>query len=115
MRGLIGSLRVWSRGALGLVGRTWLCGLWANERAWGLVCESPQRARGRASLTCGSIYTTLMVRVTSWVFRQRQGGRPEMEWTGARYADKPTVQVETWVEASPAGVWELVADIEVMP
>jgi hypothetical protein len=38
-----------------------------------------------------------------------------MEWTGARYADKPTVHVETWVEASPARVWELVSDIELMP
>ncbi len=38
-----------------------------------------------------------------------------MEWTGARYADNPTVQVETWIEASPERVWELVSDIELMP
>lgn len=38
-----------------------------------------------------------------------------MEWTGARYADKPTVQVETWINASPERVWELVSDIELMP
>lgn len=38
-----------------------------------------------------------------------------MEWTGARYADKPTVQVETWIDASPERVWELVSDIELMP
>jgi uncharacterized protein YndB with AHSA1/START domain len=38
-----------------------------------------------------------------------------MEWTGARYADKPTVRVETWIDASPRRVWELVSDIELMP
>ncbi|MFC7339880.1 SRPBCC family protein [Saccharopolyspora griseoalba] len=38
-----------------------------------------------------------------------------MEWTGARYADKPTVQVETWINASPERVWELVSEIELMP
>ena len=38
-----------------------------------------------------------------------------MEWTGARYADKPTVQVQTWIEASPERVWRIVADIEAMP
>jgi Polyketide cyclase / dehydrase and lipid transport len=38
-----------------------------------------------------------------------------MEWTGARYADNPTVQVQTWIDALPRGVWELVSDIELMP
>jgi uncharacterized protein YndB with AHSA1/START domain len=38
-----------------------------------------------------------------------------MEWTGARYADKPTVQVATWIDASPRRVWELVSDIQLMP
>ena len=38
-----------------------------------------------------------------------------MEWTGARYADKPTVEVRTWIDASPARVWELVSDIGLMP
>lgn len=38
-----------------------------------------------------------------------------MEWTGARYADKPNVQVQTWIDASPQRVWELVSDIELMP
>ncbi|MEV0226297.1 SRPBCC family protein [Streptomyces sp. NPDC050704] len=38
-----------------------------------------------------------------------------MEWTGACYADKPTVEVHTWIAASPAQVWTLVADIELMP
>jgi uncharacterized membrane protein len=38
-----------------------------------------------------------------------------MEWTGARYADKPAVEVRVWVSASPARVWELVSDIELMP
>jgi uncharacterized membrane protein len=38
-----------------------------------------------------------------------------MEWTGARYADNSTVQVQTWIDALPRGVWELVSDIELMP
>jgi uncharacterized membrane protein len=38
-----------------------------------------------------------------------------MEWTGARYADKPTVEVRTWIDAPPARVWELVSDIQLMP
>jgi len=38
-----------------------------------------------------------------------------MEWTGARYADKPTVEVRTWIDAPPARVWGLVADIGLMP
>jgi uncharacterized membrane protein len=38
-----------------------------------------------------------------------------MEWTGARYADKPTVEVRTWIDAPPARVWELVSDIGLMP
>ncbi|HUN31389.1 MAG TPA: SRPBCC family protein [Trebonia sp.] len=38
-----------------------------------------------------------------------------MEWTGARYADKPTVEVRTWIDAPPARVWELVANIGLMP
>jgi hypothetical protein len=38
-----------------------------------------------------------------------------VEWTGVRYADKPTVQVQTWIGASPRRVWEFVSDIELMP
>lgn len=38
-----------------------------------------------------------------------------MEWTGARYADMPTVEVRTWIDASPRRVWELVSDIQLMP
>ncbi|QGK70458.1 SRPBCC family protein [Allosaccharopolyspora coralli] len=38
-----------------------------------------------------------------------------MEWTGARYADTPTVESRTWVDAPPERVWELVSDIELMP
>ncbi|MEU8138966.1 SRPBCC family protein [Streptodolium elevatio] len=38
-----------------------------------------------------------------------------MEWTGQRYADTPTVAVETYIEAPPARVWELVSDIHLLP
>lgn len=38
-----------------------------------------------------------------------------MEWTGARYADNPTVEVRTWIDAPPEAVWALVSDIELMP
>ncbi len=38
-----------------------------------------------------------------------------MEWTGARYADTPTVEVETHVDAPPERVWPLVSDVTRMP
>jgi uncharacterized protein YndB with AHSA1/START domain len=38
-----------------------------------------------------------------------------MEWTGARYADQPEVEVTTWVAAPPERVWPLVSDLEGMP
>jgi uncharacterized protein YndB with AHSA1/START domain len=38
-----------------------------------------------------------------------------MEWTGARYADQPEVEVETWVAAPADRVWPLVSDVERMP
>src|SRR5262245_4163650 len=38
-----------------------------------------------------------------------------MEWTGARYADTPTVEVTTWIDAPPRRVWELVSDVTLMP
>ena len=38
-----------------------------------------------------------------------------MEWTGARYADTPTVEVSTLIEAPPERVWQIVADIALMP
>lgn len=38
-----------------------------------------------------------------------------MEWTGARYADNPVVEVQTWIDSLPEPVWRLVSDIELMP
>jgi uncharacterized protein YndB with AHSA1/START domain len=38
-----------------------------------------------------------------------------MEWTGAKYADGPTAEVQTWIDASPRRVWEIVTDVESMP
>ncbi len=38
-----------------------------------------------------------------------------MEWTGAKYADAPTVQVQTWIDAAPEVVWPIVTDVEAMP
>ena len=40
---------------------------------------------------------------------------PAVEWTGARYADTPTVPVQTWIDAPPERVWAIVTDIELMP
>lgn len=38
-----------------------------------------------------------------------------MEWTGARYADRPTVEASTWIDAEPERVWSLISDIALMP
>ena len=38
-----------------------------------------------------------------------------MEWTGARYADRPTVEVPIEIDASPERVWAIVSDIGMMP
>ncbi|MEU6847256.1 SRPBCC family protein [Streptomyces sp. NPDC046716] len=38
-----------------------------------------------------------------------------MEWTGARYADTPTVEVRRGIAAPPERVWALVTDIGLMP
>lgn len=38
-----------------------------------------------------------------------------VEWTGARYADKPTVEASTWIDADPSRVWNLISDIKLMP
>jgi uncharacterized protein YndB with AHSA1/START domain len=38
-----------------------------------------------------------------------------MEWTGARYADEPTVEVPIWIDAPPERVWQLVSDVGLMP
>lgn len=38
-----------------------------------------------------------------------------MEWTGARYADGPTAEAQTFIDAPPERVWALVADVGQMP
>jgi uncharacterized protein YndB with AHSA1/START domain len=38
-----------------------------------------------------------------------------MEWTGARYADGPTVEVAVHIDADPEKVWDVVADPRLMP
>ncbi|BAV43598.1 SRPBCC family protein [Mycobacterium ulcerans] len=38
-----------------------------------------------------------------------------VEWTGARYADRPTVEASTWIDAEPERVWSLISDIALMP
>lgn len=38
-----------------------------------------------------------------------------MEWSGARYADTPTVEARIWIDAPPERVWVLVSDITLMP
>ncbi|MBV9318779.1 MAG: SRPBCC family protein [Mycobacterium sp.] len=35
--------------------------------------------------------------------------------TRPRLADKPTAEVDTWIDAAPRTVWTLVSDIELMP
>ncbi|MGV1003808.1 MAG: SRPBCC family protein [Candidatus Nanopelagicales bacterium] len=37
-----------------------------------------------------------------------------MEWTGARYSDSPTVEVSTWIDATPERVWDVASDIHEM-
>jgi uncharacterized protein YndB with AHSA1/START domain len=38
-----------------------------------------------------------------------------MEWTGARYADTPTAEASTWINATPDQVWRVVSNVELMP
>ncbi len=38
-----------------------------------------------------------------------------MEWTGARYADTPTAQVEVTIDAPPERIWDVIADPLLMP
>jgi len=38
-----------------------------------------------------------------------------VEWTGAKYADGPTVEVQTWIAAPPEVVWAIVTDVALMP
>ena len=38
-----------------------------------------------------------------------------MEWTGARYRDKPTVEADIWIDAPPSRVWDIVTDVDLMP
>ncbi|MFI6025082.1 SRPBCC family protein [Amycolatopsis magusensis] len=38
-----------------------------------------------------------------------------MEWTGARFADTPTIEQRIRIEAPPERVWQLVSDIGLLP
>ncbi|MFI5664459.1 SRPBCC family protein [Streptomyces sp. NPDC051684] len=38
-----------------------------------------------------------------------------MEWTGARYADTPTVEASRTIAAPPGRVWELISDVGLTP
>jgi hypothetical protein len=38
-----------------------------------------------------------------------------MEWTGARYADGPTAEASTWINATADLVWRVVSDVPLMP
>ncbi|MGA6161030.1 SRPBCC family protein [Amycolatopsis magusensis] len=38
-----------------------------------------------------------------------------MEWTGARFADTPTIEQRIRIEAPPERVWQLVSDIALLP
>lgn len=38
-----------------------------------------------------------------------------MEWSGARYADTPTVEARIWIDAPVGRVWPLVSDVGLMP
>jgi uncharacterized protein YndB with AHSA1/START domain len=38
-----------------------------------------------------------------------------MEWTGAKYGDKPTVRAQTWIDGPPERVWAVVSDVGLMP
>lgn len=38
-----------------------------------------------------------------------------MEWTGARYADRPTAEASTWIDGDPEVVWRYVSDVRLMP
>jgi hypothetical protein len=38
-----------------------------------------------------------------------------MAWTATRYADTPSIEIETWIDARPSRVWAEIADIGAMP
>jgi len=55
------------------------------------------------------------IRMLTALPRSSSNYRGLVEWTGARYADMPTAEVTTWIDAPPERVWRLVSDIALMP
>jgi uncharacterized protein YndB with AHSA1/START domain len=73
-----------------------------------------QNAETRSAAVDGldSVAVEIAPALTGWVPLRNSDG---MEWTGARYADQPTVEVQTWIDAPPERVWPLVSDPTAMP
>src|ERR1700732_5294429 len=71
-------------------------------------------ARCRCSFVTKPRSSTFPARTRlDWGGKLRDGGA--VEWTGARYADKPTVEVPIEIVAAPERVWAIGSGIETMP
>jgi hypothetical protein len=83
---------------------------WGNE--WTLTAPSvdllhkPCGYRVGARVVCSHCGQDIDARDTEPVVGRGciERRSPKVEWTGARYADNPSVQVRTWIDASPRRV-----------